>query len=600
MIPPAFVHELLARVDIVEVVGRSVELKSAGIDLEGPLPVPRREVAELHRHPVAPDLPLLRLRRARQRDPLPDRAARHGLRRRRQRPRPAGRPDRAGGRRPAGRTRARPRARSRSSATLSDVLAKAADALPAPAEGERRAIAYLKGRGLSGEIAARFGLGYATDGWRGLASVFPSYDDPLLEESGLVIAHADEADGRRRRRRTDRQALRPLPRPHHVPDPLGAGRRDRLRRPGARPRRAEVPELARDAGLQQGPRALRPVRGAHGDPPARLCAGRRGLHGRRRAGPVRLRATQSRRSAPPARPSTCRSSCASPTRSSSASTATPPAAAPPAARSRPACRTRSTRARFRFLFLPPEHDPDSFVRELGAAGVRAARRAGGAAVAPDRRRSPARDWTSPPPKAARDSWPTPSRSGRRCPTGMLKRQLLGEIRFARRLADRRARGGVARTAGSAARPAGVAAGRPAGADAQRRAVRQAMRQPADRHRLDAAARKRLVGEARARPTTRAALRPARLARRAVPLPRPRDRRARRAALGGAARAHRRRAVGRRRRWPWSTARIRPSSRSPTICTSSLRQLRARPREQQRCHARSRPEFEAPLSTARVV
>ena len=58
----------------------------------------------------------------------------------------------------------------------------------------RRAIDYLKGRGLSGEIAARFGLGWAGEDRRGLAQVFPNYEDPLLVESGLVI-EAD--DGRR-------------------------------------------------------------------------------------------------------------------------------------------------------------------------------------------------------------------------------------------------------------------------------------------------------------------------------------------------------------------------------------------------------------------
>jgi DNA primase len=35
-------------------------------------------------------------------------------------------------------------------------------------------------------IAARFGLGYAPPGWRTLAGVFANYDDPLLEEAGLV------------------------------------------------------------------------------------------------------------------------------------------------------------------------------------------------------------------------------------------------------------------------------------------------------------------------------------------------------------------------------------------------------------------------------
>ena len=77
--------------------------------------------------------------------------------------------------------------------TLNDVLARAAEGYRRQLKASDRAIEYLKGRGLSGEVAARFDLGYASDGWRGLASVFPSYDDPLLEESGLVIAQPDEA-----------------------------------------------------------------------------------------------------------------------------------------------------------------------------------------------------------------------------------------------------------------------------------------------------------------------------------------------------------------------------------------------------------------------
>src|SRR5690606_8679327 len=53
------------------------------------------------------------------------------------------------------------------------------------------AIAYLKQRGLSGAIAARFGLGWTGSDRRGLASVFPHYEDPLLVESGLVIEAED-------------------------------------------------------------------------------------------------------------------------------------------------------------------------------------------------------------------------------------------------------------------------------------------------------------------------------------------------------------------------------------------------------------------------
>ena len=52
-----------------------------------------------------------------------------------------------------------------------------------------RAIDYLKRRGLSGEIAARFGIGYAPDGWQNLENIVPDYQDKSLLETGLVIAN---------------------------------------------------------------------------------------------------------------------------------------------------------------------------------------------------------------------------------------------------------------------------------------------------------------------------------------------------------------------------------------------------------------------------
>ncbi|MGB9094833.1 MAG: DNA primase [Gallionella sp.] len=51
----------------------------------------------------------------------------------------------------------------------------------------QHAIDYLKKRGLSGEIAARFGIGYAPEGWQNLAAAFPDYQDEMLAETGLVI-----------------------------------------------------------------------------------------------------------------------------------------------------------------------------------------------------------------------------------------------------------------------------------------------------------------------------------------------------------------------------------------------------------------------------
>lgn len=49
------------------------------------------------------------------------------------------------------------------------------------------AIDYLKRRGLTGEIAARFGIGYAPDDWQALQAAFPSYDAKILLDAGLVI-----------------------------------------------------------------------------------------------------------------------------------------------------------------------------------------------------------------------------------------------------------------------------------------------------------------------------------------------------------------------------------------------------------------------------
>jgi len=69
---------------------------------------------------------------------------------------------------------------------LSEVLQRAADFYRTQLKASPRAIDYLKHRGLTGQIAARFGLGFAPPGWKTLAGVFPQYDDPLLEEAGLV------------------------------------------------------------------------------------------------------------------------------------------------------------------------------------------------------------------------------------------------------------------------------------------------------------------------------------------------------------------------------------------------------------------------------
>lgn len=67
-----------------------------------------------------------------------------------------------------------------------------------------RAIDYLKRRGLSGEIAAKYGLGYAPDEWQGLQSVAKDYDKTSWVDAGLVIDKSDPDTNAGKSRRYDR------------------------------------------------------------------------------------------------------------------------------------------------------------------------------------------------------------------------------------------------------------------------------------------------------------------------------------------------------------------------------------------------------------
>jgi DNA primase len=88
-----------------------------------------------------------------------------------------------------------PRAgKSESGPDLYAIMERACDYYREQLKNAPRAIDYLKGRGLTGKIAARFGIGYAPDGWQNLESVFTAYGDKALKEAGLVI---DGEGGRR-------------------------------------------------------------------------------------------------------------------------------------------------------------------------------------------------------------------------------------------------------------------------------------------------------------------------------------------------------------------------------------------------------------------
>jgi DNA primase len=75
--------------------------------------------------------------------------------------------------------------------SLYDVLLKAAQFYRNELRNAPHAIEYLKNRGLSGDIAKRFGIGYAPAGWQNLARAFPDYNAKSLAAGGLVKTNED-------------------------------------------------------------------------------------------------------------------------------------------------------------------------------------------------------------------------------------------------------------------------------------------------------------------------------------------------------------------------------------------------------------------------
>ena len=191
MIPPTFIHDLLARVDIVELVGRHVQLRKGGANLSGLCPFHAEKSPSFtvspskqfyHCFGCGANGDAIRFLTEYSGmtfiDAVKDLAQQVGLTLPEDDQSPAERDQAA--------------AQKQRRATLTDVLTKVAEHYRRQLKLSPRAVDYLKGRALSGEIAAQFGLGYAPEGWRGLASVFAHYDDPLLGESGRVIVKQDD------------------------------------------------------------------------------------------------------------------------------------------------------------------------------------------------------------------------------------------------------------------------------------------------------------------------------------------------------------------------------------------------------------------------
>lgn len=84
---------------------------------------------------------------------------------------------------------------------LQEILLRASNYYRHALKKSPRAIEYLKGRGLSGQVAARFQMGYAPDGWQNLEAVFDDYHAEALKTAGLVV---ENEQGRRYDRFRDR------------------------------------------------------------------------------------------------------------------------------------------------------------------------------------------------------------------------------------------------------------------------------------------------------------------------------------------------------------------------------------------------------------
>ncbi len=200
MIPESFKQDLLNRVDVVEVVSRYVRLKKAGANFQGLCPFHNEKTPSFSVSPAKQFYHcfgcsahgnaigfLMSYGGLGYIDAVKDLASMAGM----QVPEAQARsPEQA----------QRDSERREQETGLVAVMEAAMEFYRADLKKAPRAIEYLKGRGLTGEIAARFRIGYAPDDWQALKGAFQDYEHKSLVEAGLVIA----SEGKRYDRFRDR------------------------------------------------------------------------------------------------------------------------------------------------------------------------------------------------------------------------------------------------------------------------------------------------------------------------------------------------------------------------------------------------------------
>ena len=189
MIPESFKQDLLNRVDIVEVVSRYVRLKKGGANFQGLCPFHNEKSPSFTVSPAKQFYHcfgcgahgnaigfLMSYGGLGYVDSVKDLASMAGMQVPEMQPR-------------SGEDAQREAERKEQETSLAAVTERAMEFYRAELKKTPRAIEYLKGRGLTGEIAARFRIGFAPDDWQGLKNAFADYEHKSLVDAGLVIAN---------------------------------------------------------------------------------------------------------------------------------------------------------------------------------------------------------------------------------------------------------------------------------------------------------------------------------------------------------------------------------------------------------------------------
>ena len=185
-IPQAFIDDLIARADIVEVIGTRVQLKKAGREFKACCPfhgekTPSFTVSQVKQfyhcfgcgvHGTVLGF-LMEYDKLSFVEAVEELASRLGM----EVPREAG-----------GASEPRPQ----SSENLHELMGRVAQFYADCLKDDQRSIEYLKGRGLTGETAAQFRLGYAPDSWNAVLRQFGGDDEARrrLLAAGLTIERA--------------------------------------------------------------------------------------------------------------------------------------------------------------------------------------------------------------------------------------------------------------------------------------------------------------------------------------------------------------------------------------------------------------------------